>query len=347
MNRLLLPILPALFALTSFAQQDRTETPYQTKTFTGKLTALRVETSGGGITVEGGSRDDVKVEMYVRANNYRTTLSQAEIEERLKQYDIVIRTEGNTVVATAKNRERNMDWRRSISVAFRVYTPRQMNTDLETSGGGIRLSHLAGRQTFTTSGGGLDLDDLDGDLKGRTSGGGIKLTDCHARASGTRIDLETSGGGIEATNASGLVRLETSGGGIRLRDLNGKINAQTSGGSVSGDGITGELVTTTSGGGIRLTNMAGSLEATTSAGSVDLQLTKIGDYLRLSTSAGNVRVQMPLGKGMNVDVSGNRVSMPLNNFDGTSEKDRVKGRLNGGGIPVAISASSGNVYVNQ
>ncbi|MBC8154416.1 MAG: DUF4097 family beta strand repeat protein [Bacteroidetes bacterium] len=347
MKRLLLTILPALFALTAFAQQDRNEVPYQTKTFTGKLTALRVETSGGGITVEGSSRTDVKVELYVKANNYRNTLSQAEIDERLKQYEIVMRTEGNTVIATAKNKNRDMDWKRSLNIAFRVYTPRQMATDLETSGGGIRLSHLTGRQAFTTSGGGLSLDDLDGDLKGRTSGGGIQLTDCHSKASGDRIDLETSGGGIEATNASGPIRLETSGGGIRLRNLTGKINAGTSGGSVSGDGITGELVTTTSGGGIRLMNVAGSLEATTSAGSVDLEMTKLGDYLRLSTSAGSVRVKMPLSSGMNLDVSGDRVSMPLTNFNGTSEKDRVKGKLNGGGIPVAISASSGSVSVNQ
>lgn len=347
MKRLLLLLVPALFALPTVAQ-NRDETPYQTKTFTGKFTTVHVETSGGNITVEGGSRSDVRVELYVKPNNWpRPTLSQAEIEERLKQYDIQIRTDGGTVVATAKARERNMDWKRSLNIAFRVFTPRQMNTDLGTSGGGIRLSHLAGRQTFTTSGGGLDLADLDGDLKGRTSGGGIQLTDCHAKTSGDRIDLETSGGSIDATNASGLIRLETSGGGIRLRGLNGSISAETSGGSVSGDGVAGELVTKTSGGGIRLTNMAGSLEATTSAGSVDLQLTKLGQYLRLSTSAGSVRVQMPLSNGMDLDVSGNRVSMPLRNFDGTTEKDRVRGKLNGGGIPVAISANSGSVYVNQ
>lgn len=347
MKRLLLPLLSALLALTASAQ-NRDESPYQSKTFTGRLTLVHVETAGGNITVEGGSHTDVRVDMYVKPNNWpRTTLSQAEIEERLKQYDIQVRTNGSTVVATAKARERNMDWKRALNIAFRVYTPRQMNTDLGTSGGGIQLTHLAGRQTFTTSGGGLDLNDLDGDLKGRTSGGGIQLTDCHTTTQGDRIDLETSGGSIDATNASGPIRLETSGGSIRLRGLNGSISAQTSGGSVSGDGISGELITKTSGGGIRLTNMAGSLEATTSAGSVDLQLTKLGQYLRLSTSAGSVRVQMPLSSGLNLDVSGNRVSMPLRNFDGTSDKDRVRGKLNGGGIPVAISASSGSVYVNQ
>ncbi len=348
MKRLLLTILFAPLSLVGFAQNDRTETPYQTKTFSGNLTNLRVETSGGGITVAGSSRADVLVELYVKPNNYRDNLSKQEIDERLKEYDIVMRTDGNTVVATAKRKNGNsMDWRRSLNISFRIAAPRSMATDLETSGGGIQLSHLTGRQTFHTSGGGLDLTDLTGDLKGRTSGGGIHLVDCRAERSSEKIDLETSGGSIDATNATGLIRLETSGGSIRLRNLNGKINAETSGGGVSGDGITGELITGTSGGSIRLTNIAGSVEANTSAGSLSLQLTKLGDYVRLSTSAGSVNVQMPLNKGMDVNLSGNRVSMPLTNFDGVSGKDRIKGKLNGGGIPVAISASSGSVSVNQ
>ena len=348
MKRLLLTLLVIPVTLVAYAQNDRTETPYQTKTFGGNPTSLRVETSGGGIAVAGSSRADVLVELYVKANNYRDNLSKAEIDERLNQYDIVMRADGNTVIATAKRKNNNnLDWRRSLSISFRITAPRNMGTDLETSGGGIQLSHLTGRQTFHTSGGGLDLTDLTGDLKGRTSGGSIHLTDCRTNRSSEKIDLETSGGGIDATNATGLIRLETSGGSIRLRNLNGKINAETSGGGVSGDGITGELITGTSGGSIRLTNMAGSVEATTSAGSLSLQLTKVGDYIRLSTGAGSVNVQMPLNKGMNVDLSGNRVSMPLANFDGVSEKDRIKGKLNGGGIPVAISASSGSVSVSQ
>ncbi len=349
MKRLLFTILLAPLTLSAFAQNDRTETPYQTKTFSGNLTNVRVETSGGGITVEGGSRADVLVELYVKPNNWpKNNLSKDEIEERLREYDIQMRTDGNTVVAIAKRKGSNvMDWKRSISVSFRVYTPRKMATNLETSGGGIRLSHLTGRQTFGTSGGGLDLLDLTGDVKGHTSGGGIHLSDWRSDRSTDKIDLETSGGGIEATNATGQIRLETSGGSIRLHNLNGKISAETSGGGVTGDGITGELITGTSGGSIRLTNVAGSLEATTSAGSLTVELTKLGDYLKLSTSAGSVRVQMPLNKGMNIDVSGDHVSMPLSNFNGVSEKDRVKGKLNGGGMPVAISASSGSVSVNQ
>ncbi len=56
---------------------------------------------------------------------------------------------------------------------------------------------------------------------------------------------------------------------------------------------------------------------------------------------------MPLNKGLDLDLRGNKVSIDLKNFDGRMEKDRVQGSLNGGGIPVKLSASSGSVYVNQ
>lgn len=50
--------------------------------------------------------------------------------------------------------------------------------------------------------------------------------------------------------------------------------------------------------------------------------------------------------GLDLDLSSGRVNIELHNFSGTSEKDRVKGTMNGGGIPVYAHASGGNVNVS-
>jgi len=324
--------------------QDRDETPYESRNFSGNLSNVHVETSGGSIAVEGGQSSGVKVEMYVRPNNWPSNrLSKDEIAERLREYDINIGVQNNTVVATAKRRRNdNWDWKRSVSISFKVYTPKNIATDLTTSGGSIRLSHLVGKQTFTTSGGSLHLEDVEGAIKGRTSGGSVRLANCRKD-----IDLTTSGGSIHAEDSDGDLNLRTSGGSVHLANLRGHIDAQTSGGSVKGDGIQGELITGTSGGSVRLAGIAGSVEAHTSGGSMEVEITKLGEYVRLAGGPGSVRVRMPLDKGMDIDVSGNRVDMPLSQFDGSVEKDHVRGRLNGGGIPVRISAGSGSVYVNR
>jgi DUF4097 and DUF4098 domain-containing protein YvlB len=332
----------------AFIKNNRLDdrTPYQTKTFSGNINAIRAETSGGSLTVEGGTDRNAKVEMFVRANNSNDNLDKAEIDERLKDYDISIAQEGSTIVAIAKRRGNDNNWKRSLSISFRFYAPRSVTTDLRTSGGSINLSQLSGKQRFRTSGGSLNLTDVEGDINGQTSGGSIHLDRCRTK---DRMDLETSGGSIEAKASSGNMRLRTSGGSIRLTDLNGDIDAQTSGGSVQGSDLTGEIKAGTSGGSVRLANVSGSVDANTSAGSVDVSIVKLGQYVRLSTSVGSVRVKMPFDKGIDLNLSGSRVNIPssLSKFDGDIEKDRVRGKLNGGGIAVNISASNGNVYVNQ
>lgn len=332
---------PTEVADTQIGRLD--ETPYKTQTFKG-ISALRSQTSGGSLLVEGGSGSEARVEMYVHSNNWngKDDISKEEIDERLSNYDITIRQEGNTLVATAKQKSNNWNWKKGLSISFKFYTPRALTTNISTSGGSIKMSHLAGQQRFKTSGGSIQLADLKGDIEGNTSGGSIKLTDCH-----NQIDLETSGGSIEAANSDGTINLNTSGGSIRLTGLNGVVKAQTSGGSISGDGIDGELVTSTSGGSIRIRNMAGSIDAETSAGSVEVAMSRVDKFVKLETTAGSVRVQMPMNKGMDLDLSGNRVSAPLNNFNGSAEKDRIVGKMNGGGIPVRLTANSGSVYVNQ
>ncbi|TAE30793.1 MAG: hypothetical protein EAZ91_09175 [Cytophagales bacterium] len=347
------PFVTPLFALGLLAstvvaaQPDDKRTPYQTKTFTG-ATAVRAETSGGSLSVEGGSGNETRVEMFVRGNDWNggnNALSKDELQKRLNDYDISIQKDGNTVVAIAKRKasaDRN-DWKRSLNISFKFYTPRQLAADLETSGGSLSLSHLIGNQKLETSGGSIRLDDVRGIVNGETSGGSINITNCH-----DQITLETSGGSIEATDSDGKLTLETSGGSIRLNGLKGNIVAETSGGSVQGGNIDGELKATTSGGSVRLANIAGSLETSTSAGSIEVAMTRVDKYVRIDGSVGTVRLTLPMNKGMNLDLRGNKVvSGSLVNFDGEANKDRIRGKVNGGGPLVEVRASSGTVYLNK
>jgi hypothetical protein len=334
-----------LFSIVTFANDDD-QKPYLTKTFNASaIKSLNVRTSGGSINVTGQS-GEAKVEMFVRSNNWngKSDLSKEEIEERLKDYDVTIAQEGETLVCKAKRKkEDNWDWKKSLSISFKVSVPNKTNTDLGTSGGSIRLANLSGNQNFSTSGGSLKIDELSGNIKGRTSGGSIQLANCS-----DILDLSTSGGSIKAENSKGDIKLVTSGGSITLEGVEGNLRASTSGGSIKGGGIKGELNASTSGGSIRLMNVAASLRASTSAGSIDAEITSLGKYLDLSTSAGGIHVKMPLNKGMDLDLRANRVNVAtLNNFSGSTEKDRVKGTLNGGGALVTMRASSGSISIND
>jgi hypothetical protein len=343
MKTCILLLFLACQTVVSLAQDDE-KTPYLTKSLANDaINSVVVSTSAGGIMVSGQPGQAPRVEVYIKGNNGRE-LSKEEIKKRLAEdYDLSVTVNGHEVHAVAKSKHDFSNWRNSISISFKIYTPQQVSTDLKTSGGGIRLDNLKGNENFTTSGGGLQIDRLSGMIHGRTSGGGIQVSN-----SSENIDLETSGGGIIAKNCTGKIRLETSGGGLQLEDLKGTINARTSGGGVEGRNIEGELITGTSGGGIDLKQMNCSLNASTSAGSLHAQMKQVGKYLKLDASSGDIDLELPLKQGLNLNLNAGRVNQhpwKLSDFSGEWEKDHIKGTVNGGGAPVNADASSGNINV--
>jgi DUF4097 and DUF4098 domain-containing protein YvlB len=341
MKKYLLVLFVACTGSIAFAQNNE-KTPYLTKSLSGQaVKEVFVNTSGGSITVSGASGEAPRVEVFIQGNNGNNDLSKEEIQKRLDEnYDLSVDVSGGELHAKAKNKhDGNMDWKKSLSISFRVYVPGNVATTLNTSGGSIHLDNLTGTQQFETSGGSLHLDKIAGNIKGRTSGGSI-----HVSNSKETIDLETSGGSIEANNCTGHIRLETSGGSLHLDGLKGDIKATTSGGSISGNKIDGDFITGTSGGSINLTNLACSLDATTSAGSFHAQFISVGKSVKIDVSSGHVDLQLPGKQGLNLDLRGDKIETNLaDNFSGNKEKERVEGKLNGGGALVEVR---GNGRVN-
>lgn len=330
-------IILALFvAIAVHAQSDSDRVPYFTKELpSGSVNEVFVRTSGGGITVTGVTDGDGRVEVYVQAGNNQH-LSKEEIKERLEEdYDLSVSVSDKKLTAVAKTRGTNLNWKRNLSISFKVYVSKNVSTDLKTSGGGISLTNLSGTHNFSTSGGGLNIEKLSGKIYGRTSGGGITV-------SGTRdeINLSTSGGGIDADHCSGSLELSTSGGSIEMDDLQGTVRARTSGGPIRGTRIKGELITHTSGGGINLREMEGSIDASTSGGNMDIEIDAFGKYVTASNSGGNIHLKMPGDKGLDLKLRGDRIKIDaLQNFSGEQDEHRVMGKMNGGGIPIEVHTS--------
>jgi hypothetical protein len=340
--RVIFSFLLVVSGILAQAQSSHKGLLYLNKPLTAEaIKQVEARTSGGGIEVTGvNSAAEARIEVYITENGHHGDYSKEEIQSRVDaDYDLTVTASGNKLTAIAKPKKNLRNWSNALSFSFNIFVPVACATHLNTSGGGISIASLTGEQHFSTSGGGLEVKGLTGKIDGRTSGGGITVSDCK-----DDIDLETSGGGIEASRCSGQIRLNTSGGSIDLNDLSGNIRATTSGGNVDAEKINGELDTHTSGGNISLTAMTGTLEASTSGGNIDIQINEIGKYVKLSNSGGNVYLQIPKGKGINLDVHGDRIKTEgLSNFSGSMEKQSINGTINGGGTPVDIHAGSGGV----
>jgi len=337
MKKYLFAFLLGSLVITAKAQ-DASKEPYMVKSLTSEgIQNIKVETTGGNITVA-GTDADLRIEVFVWPGNSRDrNLPKDEIKKRLEaDYDLTVTTENHKLTAIARPKHEFRDWNKSLSISFKIYAPHNVSTDLTTSGGNISLSALSGTQDFTTSGGNLNLDHLAGHIKGRTSGGNITFTELQ-----DDVDLVTSGGNIVAGKAHGSLKLSTSGGSLQLHDLQGNINASTSGGNVHADNIEGELSAHTSGGNVSLTGLSCSVETSTSGGNIDVSIKTLGKYVKISNSGGHIDLQVPQSQGMDLRLSADRVNAnALNGFKGDIKKDRIEGSLNGGGVPVSVHGGS-------
>ena len=342
MKKYLLLLLVASSSIMVNAQWNQEKDPFMTKSLSKELIKkVKMQTTGGNITVSAVTTGEARLEVYVQPNNsWRNSMTKEEIQKRLDEdYDLAISVNDNVLTATAKSKHDNWDWKKALNISFTAYVPSAVSTDLQTSGGNISLAGLSGTHDFRTSGGNLKLDKISGKIKGRTSGGNVYVQNCK-----DEIDVSTSGGNVEAENSTGTIKLGTSGGNVRIKGLNGNIDARTSGGNVKGDNISGELKAHTSGGNVIMTALASSIEASTSGGSIDVSVSQLGKYITLHNSGGSIDLELPKDKGVDLDLSGSRVKTDkLNNFTGKQEDDEVSGKLNNGGIPVK-ARTNGSIH---
>lgn len=164
-------------------------------------------------------------------------------------------------------------------------------------------------------------------------------------------DVHTSGGSIALSGLTGEAKAKTSGGSIKLAELRGSVNAHTSGGSIRVRDVEGPMTVKTSGGAIDIENAKGKVDASTSGGSVSASFqSPINDEVELKTSGGGVTLKVPESSAFDLDAStsGGSVSSDLAvKTEGKPKRTSLRGPVNGGGKPVVLRTSGGNVRIKK
>jgi len=320
----IISLLVIMLSCNSFAHDGKT--PSITKSFElnepGKLNS---KSSGGGIIVKTHNENKVIVQVFVRKNGKILAPGDERIDEVLENYDLEIEKSGSVINANATRKvDFSMFSSKNMGIYFTIIVPREMSCNVSSSGGGLKISGVEGEHRFSSSGGSVLLENTAGTTRASSSGGRVKATKHNGD-----INLTSSGGGVRLDEARGSVYASSSGGGVRLKDIIGEVNASSSGGGVS---VSGECP---------------YVKAKSSGGSVRVNISGLSKELYLQSSGGGVDAVIHNGEelGMDLDLSSSRVNIELYKFSGRSEKDRVKGSMNDGGIPVYMRASGGNVNV--
>jgi hypothetical protein len=344
MKKLLLILLISCSGSMAWAQRDY-DMPYLTKSMAGQnINEVEATTSGGDVSVESVSAGQEKIEVFIWPSNRKkgATVSKEDIQKILDElYDLTVEVAGNKLTATAKPKHKNMNWKSALSISFKIFTGKNIAAHLTTSGGNIGLTAITGDQRITTSGGNISIDNVKGKVKGVTSSGNIDVKD-----SDEDLDLVTSGGNIEASHCSGKVALSTSGGNVIMVNLDGIIKATTSGGDVRANDIKGDLNAHTSGGNIDMAGLACNLITATSGGDIKVVITTADKYVKISNSGGKIELQLPAGKGYDMDLSADKIKTgTMSNFSGDMDDKKIQGQLNGGGTEVKVNGGGGKLVL--
>ena len=276
-------LAPLAVVTTSWAQETHVtrEGGSWGQEITGSLAAvkiLRVKVDMGSVVVKGGQQQGINYVIHTRFGSS----SEQEARRQFEQYKITAYVKGDTAWIVG-------DWQggkrpRHCSSEFSVMVPRELTlAKLETDGGNVDATGLAGRVEAESGGGSVRLDDIGGGANADTGGGSIQVGtvggevgvhtgggSIEVRQANGKLVAETGGGSVEVHSCGQGAVIETGGSSITVRHCNGAVKATTGGGSVELGDVGGAAEIETGGGSIRLTSAKGHVRAETGGGSIEL-----------------------------------------------------------------------------
>ena len=149
------------------------------------------------------------------------------------------------------------------------------------------------------------------------------------------LDLHSGDGHISVNGVRGMARLDTGDGHISVQNFTGNLRGHTGDGHMSIDGWFSDLDLRTGDGHIDLTvrpgsKMAGGWLIHTSDGRVEARLPQdLAAELYAHTGDGHIQLDMPV------------------TINGSIERARVRGKLNGGGPLLEITTGDGSIRITK
>ena len=311
-------VAAALAALPAFADNEGHFD--RTLSVTGPAD-ITVQTGSGTVTVQRG--DSGKVEIHGKIHAGGRHLG-GDIEPRIHAIESnpPIEQSGNTIrVGHFEDRERERD----ISISYELVVPAETKLHTESGSGDQSAEGISGPVDASSGSGSLHLTNIGGEVRARTGSGDVELNsvrgNAHVTAGSGTIRAIGIAGGLNASSGSGNITLE-----------------QTAAGDVE---------MSTGSGDVEIKGAKGAVRATTGSGSIHAQGHPTGDW-RLRSGSGNVTAELPKEAAFDLvarSSSGKIETSHEMTVQGTVNRRELRGKVNGGGVVVDLSTSSGSINI--
>jgi Putative adhesin len=169
------------------------------------------------------------------------------------------------------------------------------------------------------------------------------------------LDAKTEDGNLSVRGLAGNLQMHSGDGSVTLEDLRGDLHLTASDGNINIHNATGTLDAHASDGHMKVDGQFSAIHLHTSDGSLDLSLaagSRLTAASRIESSDGRVTVRVPQNLAADLDVSTSdghvncALPLTLDNYNsGGGSHHHLTGHLNGGGVPLSIHTSDGNVNI--
>lgn len=228
--------------------------------------------------------------------------------KNLDNYRITIIQRGSEVVASVERKNKETGFfSDQMRFSYKIYVPEKIFTELKTTRGNVSISGMQGNHVIKSSGGNIDLDGISG-----------------------KASVYTAGGNINIRNSHGVLYGKTTGGNITIDQSQGEIRIQSNAGQIIAERISGTLL------------------AQLGAGDIKAHFLRVSEGIRLDTDAGNIYLEIPKMGGYDLVLRGSKIELPSAfPFSGHRSSSRVEGTASGGGVPINLRTSHGNIVLKN
>jgi len=313
----LFSLIGLLFA-SSLSAQER-EYSFQENYDMQSNPSLKIQVNDGFIDVYPSNTNKIQVNYIVKRRGHLVSMNRKELE---KYVDVdVVHSARSLEIEIRRNKDAFWsNWNDRYHVSFEILVPKTTACDLKSSDGNIYLKGLEASQICKTSDGDIDISFVKGDVKGTTSDGNIFANEIFGFT-----DLKTSDGDVKVKNIIGESSLVSSDGNIDAFNTKGVTYAHTSDGNITFD------------------DLKGSLKAETSDGHIKGSIVELYGTLDLRTSDGDIDLIIPNGLGLDLDLRGERISVDLDDYRRSTNKKKLLGTVNRGGVLVSLRSHDGKI----
>ncbi|MEX0747538.1 MAG: DUF4097 family beta strand repeat-containing protein [Rhodothermales bacterium] len=213
---------------------------------------------------------------------------------------------GRTISVTTNPTQRNWSWNWGrVDIDVLITVPEVFDAQVAVAHGDVEVNRLKGTLSFTTAHGDLHI----GSLSGSTA----SITSAHGDVDAQEIATEK-------------FRLSAAHGDVHIDRL-----------------ATAAFEATAAHGDIEIENAEGRAEVSSSHGDIDIRFARevSGEF---TNSHGDIEISAPSALAANVDFEGSDVEIAGSySFEGTQKRDRIEGKINGGGPSLSARTTHGSI----